>query len=273
MPHQFTRPDRWRKGSGERGTIVAMPRVNPIRLAPDAGPRVRRGYFECRYGQLHVHNAMPPGGGFEEGMPLLCLHDLSGSGRIFTGFLALAGQERTVYAPDLPGFGESDPPAAPPALADYAAALGDFLDHMRLRQLAVLAVRAGALLATELAIARPAQVNRLVMLSVPLLTEAERRATVSHAPAPATADSAFRSPEWQRWALAAAAKYPLRERLAGVTQRALVLRPRDDLWEATARVREVLVAARLVELGQPGVELLCSAPQRVADAVQEFLRA
>ena len=27
-------------------------------------PRVRRAYFECRYGQLHVHNVMPSGGGF-----------------------------------------------------------------------------------------------------------------------------------------------------------------------------------------------------------------
>jgi pimeloyl-ACP methyl ester carboxylesterase len=250
-----------------------MPRVTPIRLPPDARPRVRRGYFECRYGQLHVHNAMPPGGGFEEGMALLCLHDWSGSGRIFTGLLGLAGQDRTVYAPDLPGFGESDPPAVPPALADYAAALGDFLDHMRLRQVAVLGLRGGALLATELAVARPAQVNRVVMLSVPLLTEAERQAAVNRAAPPAAPDSAFRSAEWQRWALAAAAKYPLRERLAGLGQRVLVLRPRDDLWEATARVREVLVAARLVELEAPGIELLCSAPQRIADAVREFLRA
>ena len=35
----------------------------------EAKPRVRRGYFESRYGQLHVHNAIPPGGGFEEGTP------------------------------------------------------------------------------------------------------------------------------------------------------------------------------------------------------------
>jgi len=253
--------------------MATMPKGPPIRLPPDVQPRVRRGYFECRYGQLHVHNAMPPGGGFEEGMPLLCLHDLTGSGRIFTRFLALTGRDRSAYAPDFPGFGESDPPGAAPPLADYAAALGDFLDHMRLRQLAVLGLRTGALLATELAIARPAQVNRVIMLSVPLLTDAERQALASRTPGPAGPDSAFRSPDWQRWALAAAAQYPLRERLAGITQRVLVLRPRDDLWEATARVREVLVGVRLTELEQPGVELLCSAPQRIAEAVREFLRA
>ena len=45
---------------------------------------MRRGYFECRYGQLHVHNAIPPGGGFEEGTALLCLHQSAASGRVFT---------------------------------------------------------------------------------------------------------------------------------------------------------------------------------------------
>ena len=56
----------------------------PLNPAPASAPaRVRRGYFECRYGQLHVHHAMPPGGGFEEGTPLLCVHDCPGSGRAF----------------------------------------------------------------------------------------------------------------------------------------------------------------------------------------------
>jgi pimeloyl-ACP methyl ester carboxylesterase len=77
-----------------------------------------------------VHNSIPPGGGFEEATPLLCLHDWPGSGRVFARFLALAGLDRSAYAPDLPGFGESDPPAPVPAIADYAAAIGDFLDSM-----------------------------------------------------------------------------------------------------------------------------------------------
>src|SRR6476646_213054 len=110
-----------------KGTVTSRP--------TGAEPRVRRGYFECRYGQLHVHNAIPPGGGFEEGTPLLCLHHATGSGRVFDRYLTLAGRDRSVYAPDLPGFGESDPPAARPTLEDYAGALGDFIDSMRLRKL------------------------------------------------------------------------------------------------------------------------------------------
>jgi pimeloyl-ACP methyl ester carboxylesterase len=251
--------------------MLRMPRGTPTQL-PAPAARARRGYFECRFGQLHVHHAMPPGGGFEEGTPLLCLHDLPGSGRAFTRLLTLAGEDRSVYAPDLPGFGESDGPVARPTLAEYAAALGDFLDSMRLRNIAVLALRGGAVPGTELALARPNQVSRLVFVSVPLLTESERQAARSQTPSPAGAENASRAGDAARWVLEAAAQYPLRERLARLSQRLLVLRPHDDLWEATARVREVLPGARLTELQQSAGEVLSQAPQRIVEAVREFLR-
>jgi pimeloyl-ACP methyl ester carboxylesterase len=243
--------------------MLHMPK-QAAKPAPGSAPaRVRRGYFECRYGQLHVHNAMPPGGGFEEATALLCLHDFSGSGRVFTPFLSLAGRDRSVYAPDLPGFGESDAPAARPTLADYAGALGDFIDSMRLRKLDLFGQRAGALLAAELALARGPQIGRLVMVSPPLLTAAER-----HGTPPALTEP----PECQRWVLEALAQYPARERLVRLTQKLLVLRPRDDLWEASARIREVLPAARVFDLDAPGRELFASAPERLIDAVRDFLR-
>ena len=247
-----------------------MPRATPTQL-PAPVARARRGYFECRYGQLHVHHSMPRGGGFEEGTPLLCLHDLPGSGRVFTRFLPIAGEDRSVYAPDLPGFGESDGPNARPTMADYTAALGDFLDSMRLRTLAVLGLRGGAVPATELALTRPTQVSRVILVSVPLVTEAERQAARTQTPAPTNA--AFGSGETARWVLEAAAQYPLRERLARVAQRVLVLRPHDELYEATGRVREVLPAVRLTELEQNATEVLAHAPQRIAEAAREFLRA
>jgi pimeloyl-ACP methyl ester carboxylesterase len=251
-----------------------MPKASPPIRRPvdDAPSRVRRGYFECRYGQLHVHYAMPPGGGFEEGTPLLCVHDVSGSAWVFARFLALAGRDRSVYAPDLPGFGESDPPAARPTVSDYALALGDFLDNMRLRHIDVFGYRAGAIFATELALARPSQIGRVVMVSAPLLTDPERQAATRAVP-PAAADPGARPPELQRWGADAAAEYPLRQRLAKLTQRLLVLRPRDELWEATARVREVLPAARVTDLELSGTALLGASAQRAADAVREFLRA
>ncbi|HTC14929.1 MAG TPA: alpha/beta fold hydrolase [Steroidobacteraceae bacterium] len=248
-----------------------MPKINQLRMPADAPPRVRRGYFDCRYGQLHVHHVMPPGGGFEEGAPLLCVHDFAGSGRLFTRFMTLSGRERTVYAPDLPGFGESDPPTQQPALADYAAALGDFIDSMRLRQVALLGVRYGALVATELAAMRPTQVSRVALVSVPLLSDTERQQLRNPAPV-ATPPGEFRAPEWQRWAQEAVGAYALRERLARLVQPVLVLRPRDEFYEATARVREALPSARVMDLEPDGMELFVSAAQRVADALRDFVR-
>jgi len=229
-----------------------MSRPTPKPQRPESEPRVRRGYFECRYGQLHVHNAIPPGGGFEEGTPLICLHAADSSGRAFQGLLALLGRDRSVYAPDLPGCGESDAPSRPASAAEYAAAVGDFLDTMRLRRVDVLGQGAGAVLATELALTRAAQLRHVVLVSVPLAASA-------HA-APAGGLGA------------AAAGYALRERLGRISQPLLVLRPRDEWWDGSARVREAQPAARVVDLPEQGADLFRSAPAAVAEAVRGFLR-
>jgi pimeloyl-ACP methyl ester carboxylesterase len=251
---EFTRLVCERKGSVDRGTMSDMPKgVTPAPRARETEPRVRRGYFECRYGQLHVHNAIPPGGGFEEGTPLLCLHGAGGTGRAFLGFLPHAGRDRSVYAPDLPGCGESDPPPPHAQLEDYAAALGEFLDSMRLRKLDVLGYRAGALLAAELTLLRTAQVRRLAMVSVPVAAAV----AAAHAPSPGLAE--------------AAAHYRWRERLGRLAaQQTLLVRPKDEFWDGSARVREVLPGARLAELPEHGADLLESGAPALARTVRDF---
>lgn len=270
----------------------------------DAGtpPPVRRGYFECRYGQLHVHHAMPRGGGFEERTTLLCLHETPLTGRMFDGVQRILGRDRSVYAPDLPGYGESDAPAVQPMIADYAAALGDFLDGMRLRQIDVLGCQTGALIAAELAIARPAQVRRVVWAAVPALNDAERAEFArSPWPGPATEDGGHLQREWRRaaaatrrplsaaiaarrvaamlhnganasWGMHAAVRYPAQQRLALVTQPVLLLRSADEFWESTLRVRELLPTARILDFSGYGAGLCETAPEAVADAVAAFLR-
>ena len=90
--------------------------------------------------------------------------------------------------------------------------------------------------------------------------------------APTLADGPFGSGEAACWVLEAASQYPLRERLGRLAQRLLVLRPHDELYDATARVRELLPAARLTDLQQSATEILAHSPQRVAEAAREFLR-
>jgi pimeloyl-ACP methyl ester carboxylesterase len=265
---------------------------------------VRRGYFECRYGQLHVHNAIPPGGGFDEGTSLLCLHATPRSAGSVLPLLELMGMDRSVYAPDLPGFGMSDPPPARPGIVDYASAVGDFCTSMRFRQIDVVGYHTGALVAAELALAMPAVVRRVVLMGVPVPDEAERE-SFRGAPWPvaAVADGNHLVPEWNRtrtsvhdgaalatialsfadqlangpnawWGLHAAMQYPAAERLRLITQPTLVVGSADGRGMDIGRMRDLLPKARAVEQAEIfGSDLFESATTQVGGVLQEFLRA
>ena len=140
-----------------------MNRAQRAVLPAPSEPRVRRAYFDCRYGQLHVHYAIPAGGGFDEATALLCIAGAPGSGRFFRPLLAPLGRDRCVYAPDLPGCGESDPGPSHAGSADIAVALGDLLDSMRLRQFDLLAHESGVAIALALVQQRPNQIGRVVL--------------------------------------------------------------------------------------------------------------
>ena len=271
-------------------------------LPTQTEPRLRRGYFECRFGQLHVHNAIPAGGGFDEGTPLIALHPSPQSGATFTAFLPLVGRDRSVYAPDLPGFGSSEPPPARPSISDYAAAIADFCDSMRFRQVDVLGYGSGSFIAIELALTRTHAVRRVVCVGLPLATESEREAFRRVPwPVPPTKDGSYLAAEWDRtcaaaaglpieilarsfadklhngpcawWGLQAAFEFPARDRLGRVSQPLLIVRPRDEWWEATLRARELLPRARFLDLPDVGAEAFDAAPVRLAAAVSEFLRS
>jgi pimeloyl-ACP methyl ester carboxylesterase len=134
--------------------------------APTITVRMRRAYFDCKFGQLHVRTAFPTTGGFDEHVTLLCLHPSEGTSRTFARFLPEIADQRSVYAPDLPGFGESDP-APNLTFADAAHAMNDLANDLRLRRIDVLGVGFGAAVALELAAANPDLVRRLVLVRVP----------------------------------------------------------------------------------------------------------
>lgn len=127
--------------------------------------RLRRAYFDCRYGQLHVHQAIPPGGGFDEAAPLLCIPGRQGTGRFFESLLGPMGADRSIYAPDLPGCGESDSAGAAAGSEQYALALTDLLDSLRQRQVDILAHAEGVETAVAMEKLRPhALVRRLACI-------------------------------------------------------------------------------------------------------------
>jgi len=135
-------------------------------VSVSASVRNRRAYFDCRFGQLHVRTAFPTTGGFDEGVTLFCLHPGDGSSRSFARFLPEIAAARSVYAPDLPGFGESD--AAPSSsVGDAALAVADLAADLRLRQIDVLGFDFGAGAALQLVAAQPQLVRRLVLVGSP----------------------------------------------------------------------------------------------------------
>lgn len=149
---------------------------NRLPLPQPAVVHVRRSYADYRYGQIHVWTAYPSGGGFDERTPVLCLHHAGGSGRLFAPVLRELGHDRSIYAPDLPGHGTSDVASSRASVADFAGALGDFLDSLRLRSVDVFGYQLGALAAAELAIARPQQVRRVMLWGVASYSAQERSA-------------------------------------------------------------------------------------------------
>ena len=148
-------------------------------VATPVAVRTRRAYFDCKFGQLHVRTAFPATGGFDEQVTLICLHSADAASRMFSRILPELADVRSVYAPDLPGFGESDP-APGRSVAEAAGAISDLANDLRLRQIDVMGIQFGADVAVELAAARPELVRRLVLAG----------------PAAAERVAAVRQPHW-----------------------------------------------------------------------------
>ena len=262
---------------------------------------LRKMYVDCRHGQLHVHAAFPSSGGFDELTPLVCIHPGPLSGRVFRPLLSDLGRDRSVYAPDLPGHGESDAPDSRPSMAEYAAAVGDLIDTLRLRQVDLLGWQAGSLAAVELAIARPQQIRRVVLAGVPVFDAREREVFNSRPwPARAREDGGHLVEEWQRirrsrgakastsrvgedlagslragdsaaWGPTAAANYPAGERLPLLRQPALVLRPRDEFWDMSGRADSLIHESRRVDLPEQDGGLFDAGAGEVARYARDFL--
>ena len=272
---------------------------NRLPLPQPAVVHVRRSYAECRFGQIHLWTAYPSGGGFDERTPLICLHHAGGSGRLFAPMLRELGHDRSVYAPDLPGHGTSDASTGKVSVAELAGAIGDFVDSLRLRQVDVFGYQLGALLAAELAIARPQQVRKVMLWGVPVHT-AERVAALYPQGLGSRDDGSDVAAEWREMlehrgpgvptvalaeefgdrlragvqgakAQAAASDYAASERLPLVRQPTLVLRLRDEFWDLAPRTRASLPNASMLDLPEHGQGFLSAAPQRFSSVAREFL--
>ena len=203
---------------------------------PSEAVRMRRAYFDCRFGQLHVRTAFPATGGFDEQVTLFCLHGAESSSRTFIRFLPELADTRSVYAPDLPGLGESDH-SPTSSFAEAASALSDLADDLRLRQIDLLGIHSGARAALDLAAARPALVRRLVLAEV---TGADRFPAFQHAP---------------------------------VQHPALIMRTRFETAAGIASLKAALPNSESVEIDGPANDLFAAAPKQLVKQISSFLRS
>lgn len=131
------------------------------------GAQLRRMYIDCRFGQLHLTTAYPPSGGFDEGTPLVFLHDEGGTGADFDRCAAELGVDRSVYAPDLPGCGASDLKEGRATVAGHAGAVSDLIDQLRLKAVDLIGFGRGSAVAFEIAATRASAVRRLIVTDEP----------------------------------------------------------------------------------------------------------
>ena len=132
---------------------------------------VRRGYVDVAHGQVHVRVA---GAGRTERPPVVCLHMSPASGVVYERFASVAGADRTVVAPDTPGFGASDPLPPYPSIGAYADVVAEVVDAMGLpTPVDLLGYHTGSFTAVELAGRRPDLVRRVVAVSMPVFTADE----------------------------------------------------------------------------------------------------
>lgn len=262
---------------------------------------VERDYADTRFGQSHLYRAVSDS---QQRRALVCFHMSPWSGAYLAPLLGQIGRDRPAFAIDTPGYGNSDPPASPPDIGDYAAAMGDVIDALGLAEYDLLGDRTGAKIALELARRRPAQVGRLVLVSPVVWTAAELAQRREFAPETPSRDGSHLASLWilsaalsmpgrslemlaevfhtrlqqnpiAHWGRRAAAHYSEVETLEALRSPILVLRPRDDLWSLTGRIAAHLVhpQSELLELPDWGYGFLQAKPAETAELLRRFLDA
>ena len=96
-----------------------------------------------------------------EGPPLLLLHALGESAFDWRWVLPDLASTHRVYAPDLPGFGESAKPLGDYSPSFFARFVAAFLDALEVERAAVVGNSLGGLVALRLALSEPSRVEAL----------------------------------------------------------------------------------------------------------------
>ncbi|NQY98451.1 MAG: alpha/beta fold hydrolase [Henriciella sp.] len=260
---------------------------------------VRRGYLDGAHGQIHYRIAEARSEGGKP--PLICLHQSPKCGLEFEIFMREASRDRTVIAPDYPGYGMSDPAPSEDAttIPMYAEEMWRVVDGLKLTTVDVFGNHTGAKVAAQMALTQGVRVHAIAMISAAILTDEERE-MFKDMFTPIPLDDAHtrfttswarilerRSPgqtlemmdrsmymnmmggeayEWGHVAAFAWGK-PFDEALTKLPHRITILNPVDDLTECTRRAIPLMRNGEVVECPQWGYGFMDAFPQATADLV------
>lgn len=99
------------------------------------------------------------------GPALLLVHGLGGTRHTWQHLIDELARTHSVIAPDLPGHGESDPPAGDYSLGAHACALRDLMLSLRYRRFSLAGHSLGGGVALQTAYQFPERVDRLTLIS------------------------------------------------------------------------------------------------------------
>jgi pimeloyl-ACP methyl ester carboxylesterase len=261
----------------------------------------RRAYADLPHGQVHYAECGPA-----DAPAVLLLHQTPRSWAEYREVLPLLGARYRAIAMDTAGFGASDPPVGPASIESWAAVAAQLLDALGIGPAHVVGHHTGGVIAIELAARHGARVRSLVLSSTPCTDAEFRRVRAERPPidaVEASDDGSHLAALWRRrqgfyppgrpellqafvldalkvsgdveGGHRAVASYRMEDRIAAVTQPALVIRAGADPFAAPHAEHwlRLLPQARLADIPEGMVPLPDQLPEAFAQAVLRFLDA
>lgn len=145
-------------------------------------PVIRRGYVQVGRTQIHYRRA-----GEKGAPPLVLLHQTPSHSAMFEPLMRSLAPAFELFAPDTPGFGQSDAVGETFSVAGAASALAAALRVLRPGAVHWFGHHTGAALALQVAVTHPEQVARLA-LSGPCLLDETLRARLREMQVPSVSE-------------------------------------------------------------------------------------
>lgn len=103
-------------------------------------------------------------------IPIMILHGWGLRGSVYNNLVdVLKKQGYTVYAPDLPGFGDEPLLSESMNLKDYVDFVKKFLEKQRIKKVTVIGHSFGGRVAVKMAVTVPEMVEKIVLTGVPII--------------------------------------------------------------------------------------------------------